>query len=221
MGKEAERLAKVRSDLNKYVDRLHHRYPNGLTPHQAMGVVIKYSDVPVVKLHWHSPDEHSLTTFEALHDITNRIDANRIELTGIGLEIFSQIATGEWSPSWQSKMLHLAGGAQQIIKALEFASNEYTKHLGLNLTFTQLPQLVALQKLATLLPNAFAEDYGFGFLPQGSMQRKELIELSELVDQFQQRMKSVKNPFKRSSFDCELEELRIKWLESEEKWFLA
>ena len=219
--KEAERLAKVRSDLNKYVDRLHHRYPNGLTPHQAMGVVIKYIDVPVVKLHWHSPDEHSLTTFEALHDITNRIDANSIELAGIGLEIFSQIATGEWSPSWQSEMLHLAGGAQQIIKALEFASNEYTKHLGLNLTFTQLPQLVALQKLATLLPNAFAEDYGFGFLPQGSMQRKELIELSELVDQFQQRMKSVKNPFKRSSFDCELEELRIKWLESEEKWFLA
>jgi len=43
--KEAERLAQVRSDLNKYVDRLHHRYPNGLTPHQAMGVVIKYSDV--------------------------------------------------------------------------------------------------------------------------------------------------------------------------------
>jgi hypothetical protein len=219
--KEAERLAQVRSDLNKYVDRLHHRYPNGLTPHQAMGVVIKYSDVPVVKLHWNSPDEHSLTAFEALHDITNRIDANSIELAGIGLDIFSQIATGEWSPSWQSEVLGLAGGAQKIVKALEFASNEYAQHLGLNLTFKQLPQLVALQKLAALLPDAFAENYGFGFLPQGLMQRKELIELSDLVEQFHERMKGVKNPFKRSVFDCELEELKNTWLESEEKWFLA
>jgi len=219
--KEAERLAQVRSDLNKYVDRLHHRYPNGLTPHQAMGVVIKYSDVPVVKLHWHSPAEHSLEAFEALHDITNRIDANSIELTGIGLDVFSQITTGEWSPTWQSEVLGLAGGAQQVIKALEFASNEYAQHLGLNLTFNQLSQIVALQKLAALLPDAFAENYGFGFLPQAPVQRKELLELSDLVEQFHSRMKDVKNHFKRAALDCDLEDLKDKWLESEEKWFLA
>lgn len=219
--KEAERLAQVRSDLNKYVERLHHRYPNGLTPHQAMGVVIKYSDVPVVKLHWHSPEEHSLEAFEELHDITNRIDANSIELAGIGLDIFAHIATGEWSPSWQSEVLSLAGSVQQVVKALEFASNEYAQHLGLNLTFNQLSQLVALQKLAELLPDAFAENYGYGFLPQGAMQRKELLELSDLVEQFHSRMGDVKNPFKRSVLDCELEELRNKWIESEEKWFLA
>lgn len=219
--KEAERLAQVRSDLNKYVDRLHHRYPNGLTPHQAMGVVIKYSDVPVVKLHWHSPAEHSLEAFEALHDITNRIDANSIELTGIGLDVFSQITTGEWSPTWQSEVLGLAGVAQQAIKALEFASNEYAQHLGLNLTFNQLSQIVALQKLAALLPDAFAENYGFGFLPQAQVQRKELLELSDLVEQFHSRMKGVKNHFKRAALDCDLEDLKDKWLESEEKWFLA
>jgi len=219
--KEAERLAQVRSDLNKYVDRLHHRYPNGLTPHQAMGVVIKYSDVPVVKLHWHSPAEHSLEAFEALHDITNRIDANSVELTGIGLDVFSQITTGEWSPTWQSEVLGLAGAAQHVNKALEFASNEYAEHLGLNLTFNQLPQLVALQKLAALLPDAFAENYGFCFLPQAPVQRKELLELSDLVERFHDRMKGVKNPFKRSVLDCELEELKDKWLESGGKWFLA
>ena len=46
---------------------------------------------------WES--KHSLTAFEALHDITNRIDANSFELVGIGLDIFSQITTGKWSPS--------------------------------------------------------------------------------------------------------------------------
>ncbi|WP_174627721.1 DUF4011 domain-containing protein [Candidatus Methylobacter favarea] len=219
--KEAQRLALVRSDLNKYVERLHHRYPNGLTPHQAMGVVIKYSDVPVVKLHWHSPEEHSLEAFEALHDITNRIDANRIELASIGVDIFSHIATVEWSPSWQSEVLSLAGGAQQIVKALELASNEYAQHLGLSLTFNQFSQLIALQKLAELLPDAFGENYGYGFLPQGAMQRKELLELSDLVEQFHSRMNGVRNPFKRSVLNCELEDFKDKWIESEEKGFLA
>ena len=219
--KEAEHLAQIRSDLNKYVEHLHYIYPNGLTPHQAMGVVIRFSDVPVVKLYWQRPDEHSLEAFDALNNIANRIDANSIELSGIGLEIFSQIATGEWSPSWQSEVLGLAGGAQQIIKALEFSSNEYAKYLGLNLIFTQFSQLVALQKLATLLPDAFAQNYGFCFLPQGPIQRKELNELSDLIEQFHELMRLIKNPFKRSVLDCELEELKIKWLESEEKWFLA
>ena len=219
--KEAERLAQVRGDLNLYVERLHHRYPNGLTPHQAMGVVIKYSDVPVIKLHWNSPAEHSLEAFEALHEITNRIDANSIELAGIGLDVFSQIATGEWSPSWQSEVLSLAGNVQQIVKALEYTSNEYVRHLGLNLIFSQASQLVALQKLAELLPDAFAENYGFGFSPQGAMQRKELLELSDLVEQFHRQMEGVKNPFKRSILDCDLEALKNKWSESEEKWFLA
>jgi hypothetical protein len=218
--KEAERLAKVRSDLNIYVERLHHRYPNGLTAHQAMGVVIKYSDTPMIKLHWHSPTEHSLEAFEALHDITDRIDANSIELVGIGLDIFSQISNGEWSPSWQSEVLSLAGNVQQAVKTLEFASNDYAQHLGLNLVFNQSSQLVALQKLAELLPDAFAENYGFGFSPQGAMQRKELLELSELLEQFHSKMEGVKNSFKRSVLDCELEDLKNKWLESEEKWFL-
>lgn len=219
--KEAERLAHIRSDLNKYVDRLHHRYLNGLTPHQAMGVVIKYSDVPMIKLYWHSPEEHSLEAFEDLNEIANRIDANRIEFAGIGLDVFAQIANGEWSPSWQSEVLSLASSVQQAVKELEFASNEYAQHLGLNLTFDEFSKLIALQKFATLLPNAFAENYSYGFSPQAAMQRKELLELSDLVEQFHCRMRDVKNSIKRSILECELEELKNKWMESNEKWFLT
>ena len=219
--KEAVRLAQVRSDLNNYVARLHYRYPNGLTPHQAMGVVIKYSDVPVIKLHWQSPEEHSLEAFEALHKISNRIDANSIELEGIGLDIFSAVATGEWSPSWQSEVLGLAGTIGQQVKKLEHASNDYAQQLSLSVSFKSFSQLIALQKIAQLLPDAFAENYGFGFSSQGAMQRKELLELTDLIEQFQHRMANVKNPVKRSVLDCELEELKDKWQEAEDKWFFA
>ncbi len=219
--KEAERLAKVRNDLNLYVERLHHIYPNGLTPHQAMGVVIKYSDVPFVKLHWCSPEEHSLESFEALDEIANRIDVNSIELEDIGLEIFSHISTGEWSPSWQSEVLSLAGEVKAAANELDLVANEYSTALGLNVKFKSLPQLIALQALSKHLPDAFAENYGFGFSAQGSMQRKELLELASFVEEFHKQMGQLKNPFKRAVLECELEDLQSQWIDAEEKWFFA
>ena len=219
--KEAERLAKVRSDLNLYVERLHHIYPNGLTPHKAMGVIIKYSDVPWVKLHWRSPEEHSLESFETLDEIAKRIDANSIELEDIGLEIFSHISTGEWSPSWQSEVLSLAGEIKSVANELDLAANEYSKALGLNVTFKRLSQLIALQTLSKYLPDAFAESYGFGFSAQGAMQRKELLELASLVEEFHKQMGQLKNPFKRAVLECELEDLQSQWIDAEEKWFFA
>ncbi len=219
--REAERLAQVRRDLNQYVERLHFNYPNGLTPHQAMGVVIKYSDVPVIKLKWQSPFEHSLETFETLHTIAERIDINSGELTGLGLDIFSEIAHGDWSPSWQSEVLSLAGWTQAIINALDAATRDYVQHLGLSINFKQLSQLVALQKIAELLPQAYAENYAYCFSSQAGIHRKELLELTALVEQFHGQMEGVKNTFKRNVLELELEDIKDKWLASEEKWFLT
>ncbi len=219
--KEAERLARVRSELNLYVNRLHHIYPNGLTPHQAMGVVIKYSDVPLVKLQWNSPEEHSLEAFESLDGIANRIDANSVELEEIGLAVFAQISTGEWSPSWQSEVLSIAGDMKQVVTELELAANDYATGLGLNLTFKRLSQLVALKALANQLPDVFAESYGFGFSAQGAMQRKELLELCNLIDEFHTHISDLKNPFKRTVLACELDDLKSQWAVAEEKWFFA
>ena len=218
--KEAERLAQVRNELNTYVEHLHLIYPNGLTPHQAMGVIIKHTDVPLIKLNWLTPHQHSIEDFEELHNIANRIDVNSTELKGIGLDIFSQISTGDWSPNWQSNVLNIAGTTQLTIKALEVSSNEYVERLGLNICFNEPSQLIALQKLAELLPQAYTENYAYCFAPQAGSYRKELLESIDLTEQFWSQMECVKNSFKRSIFDLELEELKQSWLESEDKWFL-
>jgi hypothetical protein len=219
--KKANHLEKVRSDLNLYVERLHHIYPNGLTPHQAMGVVIKYSDVPLVELYWGSPEEHSLESFEDLNKIVNRIDANSIELENIGLEIFTDISTGEWSPSWQREVLTLANDIKPVANQLDLATKEYSTTLGLNVTFERLSQLIALQTLSKYLPDAFAENYGFGFSTQGAMHRKELLELVSLVKEFHNKMGQLKNPFKRAVLSCDLDELQSQWIDADDKWFFT
>ncbi|MEE9339800.1 MAG: DUF4011 domain-containing protein [Methylococcaceae bacterium] len=219
--KKANHLEKVRSDLNLYVERLHHVYPNGLTPHQAMGVVIKYSDVPLVELYWGSPEEHSLESFEGLNKIVNRIDSNIVELENIGFEIFTDISIGEWSPSWQSEVLSLASDMKSVANQLDLATKEYSTTLGLNVTFERLSQLTALQTLSKYLPNAFAENYGFGFSTQGSMYRKELLELVSLIKEFHNRMGQLKNPFKSAVLECDLDELQNQWKDADGKWFFT
>ncbi len=218
--REAERLFKVRGALNQYVQQLHHVYPNGLTPHQAMGVVIRESDTPKVNLKWSHHEEHNLEAFEKLQEITKRIDVNSGELEGIDNNPLSEIATGEWSPNWQSSMLVLVGEIKQHVKNLQLAQEEYLKSLKLNISFKSYSQLNSLKNIATHLPEAYAEPFHFGFSSQGGMYRKDLTDLVELISKFNRTMKKTGVDFKREVLTLPLEDFRAQWVVAEEKWFL-
>lgn len=218
--KEANRLAAVRDDLNQYVTRLHHCYPNGLNCHQAIGVIVRDSETPVVKLSWSSPTYHNLDAFESLHGIAKRIDINSKELDGISGNPLAEIKAGEWSPSFQSKVMSLAGSLNNEIDALEETFNEYSNTAKLSLSITTYSQLLALSSLVLALPNAFAQDYHFGFSSQGSRLRKELPELIKLINEFKAIFSSTSDVFKREVLALPLEELKEQWESSLDKWFL-
>ncbi len=218
--READRLAKLRKLLNAYVNRLHLIYPNGLTPHQAMGVIIKDSNIPKVDLNWLHPEEHNLDAFEALHDIAKRIDINAAELEGIEDNPLLEIATGEWSPSWQSELLVLAGKLKLQAKQLENAHVNYLVSLKLDVVIKSYNQLQALKTIASKLFEAFAENYHFGFSANGGVYRKELLELIELIEQFNVVMKKTSCEYKREVFELPLNDFKTQWLNSEDKWFL-
>lgn len=219
--READRLAKLREGLNLYVSSLHHVYPNGLTPHQAMGVIIRDSDIPKIDLNWSRPDEHNLDAFEALQDIAKRIDTNAAELEGIEDNPLSEIATGEWSPSWQSELLVLAGKLKQQSEQLKQAQVSYLASLKLNVVFKTYGQLQALKVIASKLPEAYAETYQFGFSAQGGVYRKELLELVDLIKKFNAIMKKTSCEYKRNVFELPLADFKTQWLNSEDKWFLT
>jgi len=219
--REAEHLAKLREGLNSYVSRLHHIYPNDLTPHQAMGVTVRDSDIPKVDLKWVSPEEHNLDDFEALQDIAKRIDTNAAELDGIEDNPLSEIATGEWSPSWQSELLVLAGKLKQQAEQLEKSQISYLAILKLNVVTKTYSQLEALKTIALTLPEAYAESYHFGFSSQGGIYRKELLELVDLIKRFNMVMDKTDCKYKRVVLELPLVDFRNQWVESEARWFVA
>lgn len=219
--READRLAKLREGLNSYVKQLHHEFPNGLTPHQAMGVIIRDTGVPKVDLKWTRPDEHDLDAFEKLQDIAKRIDINAAELEGIDDNPLAEIATGEWSPTWQSELLVLAGKLKQQSAQLESAHVSYLAAMKLNVVAKTYSQLQALKVIAETLPEAYAETYQFGFSAQGGVVRKELLELVELIKQYNSVMDKTSCEYKRNVFELPLADFKTQWINSEEKWFLT
>lgn len=218
--KEANRLAMIRDDLNQYVTRLHHSYPNGLNCHQAIGVIVRDSNTPVVKLEWPSPTYHNLDNFEKLHNIAKRIDVNSKELSGINGNPLAEIEAGDWSPSFQSKIMSLAGSLKNEVDVLEQALSDYLNTAQLKLSITTHSQLLALSSLVIELPKAFGQNYHFGFSSQGSMLRKELPELVNLIKDFHEVFSSTSDNFKREVLTLPLEELKEQWSLSLDKWFL-
>jgi len=218
--KEAVRLFALRESLNKYVTRLHYRYPNGLNCHQAIGVIVRDINTPKITLTWPSPTHHDLDAFEKLHSVAKRIDVNAAELDGIDNNPLAEIETGEWSPRFQSKVVSLAGSIKVDVDALDQALIDYMTTIKLDASVTIYSQLMALSILAEELPKAFGQSYHFGFSSQGAMLRKELPELINLINEFKTTFSSTSDHFNREVLSLPLEDLKVQWQLSSEKWFL-
>jgi hypothetical protein len=59
--REAERLARLRGDLNDLVHALHKRHPNGLTVRAATETAIRYRKWTPARMPWSDPDAHDLS----------------------------------------------------------------------------------------------------------------------------------------------------------------
>jgi hypothetical protein len=57
--REAERLKRLRLELNQFVEHLHYRHRNGLTAYVAIGHVVAGSYLPAIPLSWPSADAHN------------------------------------------------------------------------------------------------------------------------------------------------------------------
>ncbi|MBN4055459.1 DUF4011 domain-containing protein [bacterium AH-315-K03] len=218
--KEAARLFALRESLNHYVTRLHYRYPNGLNCHQAIGVIVRDINTPNILLTWPSPTHHDLEAFEKLHSVAKRIDVNAAELEGIDNNPLADIETGEWSPSFQSKVLSIAGSLKVDVDTLEQALIDYLTSIKLNVSITTYSQLSALSTLAAELPKAFGQPYHFGFASQGAMLRKELPELVNLINEFNTTFSATRADFNREVLTLPLDDLKTQWQLSFDKWFI-
>jgi hypothetical protein len=117
---EAQRLQGLRDQLNVYVERLHHRHPNGMTIYQAIGRVLDgegddtRSKVPALALSWRRADAHDAAAMAAMREITDRLQVNAVAVAQEDLRNgpLAPIGHADWSPSWQQAFVEAVGRVQ-------------------------------------------------------------------------------------------------------------
>ncbi len=162
---DTSRLTDLREKLNEYVETVHCPYPNGLTPFQAIGMVVCHIEVPLVNLSWPSPRTHDLTALTRLRDVVTRIGlhgstAGRLEATSL-----EKIKHLEWAPVWVNELIRAAGELAGICSQLEGAAAALLKVTGLPALPLDVKGRDGLEGLSGLLPKAAGRDYRFVLRP--------------------------------------------------------
>ncbi|MBV5329446.1 MAG: DUF4011 domain-containing protein [Chlorobium sp.] len=175
---EAQRLKKMRDQLNIYVERLHFPHPNGLTLFKAIGRVTFGHNVPELRLFWDSANAHDSTSMEALRDVVGRLEVNAKAVGQSSLlnNPFAAIGHSEWSPKWQQTFIDATHRTLLKAKAVEKTYEQFVQTAGLPQTSLIPKVLKATAILAKLLPHAFGRDLQF-------LLRDDAIEIAERLNE--------------------------------------
>jgi hypothetical protein len=160
---EAHRLEESRRTLNEYVDRIHHRYRNGLTPFLALGQVISNLGQPFVGLSWGSAESHDERDLARLRDIARRMDVYAAETGGLSDNALYTVHQADWSPAWQKSLVEVAGRISESVSQTREKIAGFYGALRIGQRRLTLDQLRALKLLVTSLSQARGRDLGFAF----------------------------------------------------------
>jgi very-short-patch-repair endonuclease len=164
---QADKLRRYREELNRYVDRLHHKHRNGLTIFRAIGVVVEGEEVPALNLLWQSPEAHDGQELDAMRDVVERLGVNA---TAVGQAQLlsgplSAVSHDDWTPVWQQAFLGTTRRLIPVADAVLKAKIAFEKVTALPDLPTTRRARDALLSLTQCLPAAAGHHWEFVFRP--------------------------------------------------------
>lgn len=214
--REAENLQTLRDRLNSYVDHLHRRHDNGLTPHYAIGVKVRDEALAGrLTFSWPSAQQHDEQRLSDMRDAVERLSIQVRAVKNITDSPFQIVTQGDWSPNWENQVVERAG---RLSAATAVADRECTALLdavGISVPDRSLKRLDALEELVSVLEASYREETAYSLEPDG----QELIEAFE--DAFI-RLKSYAE--KQAALSCKYDPMAWRNLDGEEidqRWAAA
>lgn len=204
---EAARLENLRSQLNGYVERLHHRHSNGLSVYEAIGRVVGGRDLPVLRLSWPSSQTHDLDAMRGLRETAELLDVNakafgEDRLTDTPL---AHVVQTEWSPLWQAGLEDAARSVPDVAARFEKAVSELSSAIGLP-ALTPDPRVrEGLRMLAATLPEASGYDWGFVLRPDAKSIADGLRQATPLLARYRELLAGLSTPCANQT----LEDMRL------------
>ncbi len=166
--READRLMELRDRLNRVVEHLHRRYPNGLTSHYAIGVKVRDEELAGrVSVSWPRSDQHSEQDLARLRETAENL---RIQASAIGMTAetpFRLIATGDWSPQWENELVERAVALSSAAGAADRACSNLCETIGVQLPDRTMERLEAFGRLAEVIADSYRKQTSYALEQDG------------------------------------------------------
>ncbi|MBB6414093.1 DUF3320 domain-containing protein [Mesorhizobium sangaii] len=178
-----ERLRVRRDELNAYVEALHRRHINGLTPYLALGIALKNKQQHAPGLSWPSRDGLDEASRLALEHIAAE--------TGLAFQsvemrpVLRLIDVTEWTSGWQDNLLEGAKTLKSASEVLATALDAFLVSIGLRAKGdASKAELEALRKLAGALQDSAGYDLSIVFDRDFSQLRGALATLNDAIGEY-------------------------------------
>ena len=167
--REAERLQRLRNQLNNVVDRLHVQRRNGLTVHYAIGVKVRDEHLTTqVRFSWSSADQHDEDQLDAMRMAVERLHVQFTKAEDLFDSPLHLVATGNWSPQWEMQMVERAGRLSAAAAAAERACEALLDVIGIAIPDRSMTRLEALADLAAVLTESYRRQTAYALEPDGA-----------------------------------------------------
>jgi very-short-patch-repair endonuclease/DNA polymerase III delta prime subunit len=213
---QAKELETLRDKLNRFVTHLHKKHPNGLTPYQAMGVKIKDASLAgCVIFSWLNADCHDKETLSKMRLTVEQLGIQARSVGNITDSPFSFVASGDWSPQWESDIVAKATRLSSSVAKASESCQTLCQAIGLTLPDHTLTRLEALATLSGLLKQSHRKQGAYALEADGA-DRIESLEEAIL------RLKTYAKA--QASLSCQYEPESWRQLDGEDignRWQLA
>ncbi|SDG17911.1 DUF3320 domain-containing protein [Thalassobaculum litoreum] len=129
--READRLGKLRAELNGFVGALHRRHRNCWSAFQALSIVVAGDGVDAPKLTWPSIDIHDADGYASIQRIAENLQVSGKDVRGLTGTVFEAIAKPEWTPSFQQDVIERSQKAIAAIERCLQAEDSFLQAAGL------------------------------------------------------------------------------------------
>ncbi len=184
----AEKLYRMRSDLNAYVDELHKESVIGISPRRAISRSTRYKNVHSLSLEWpRSICESPVKTkadYQRILDVAKNLGLAYKDLIGIDLKGFSLVEKQDWSNFWQADLI---GAAKRTITEIECVlqpASELINQLKLGQSDTLgFRGINALKSICGLLERLQENPTGIALSSRVKTELKRLDQLADLKEE--------------------------------------
>lgn len=215
----ANKIRSLRDRLNKFVDVLHKRWPNGWSVFEAIGLVVREAGSAIPKLSWPEGTAHDVKQMEALRDVVRRLELNRRAAESGGAQMALLVRT-EWSNAWQEAIV---GTARQVIKAYtacEGVGAHFLRVAGLSVV-SSVSLAGKLLQLARLLPDTHGIDLRFSFSPESKGIQAAAQQVVALLKEYVALERNLSQPYANEAVRrVDIEKLRDDWSEASRKFWI-